>query len=66
MDKDEERGRHSKSDNTKIMINDKEDEVVKKNFLNHSKKEIKLIWNRLKVVSLFFIMFIYCIIGVIM
>ena len=45
MDKDEERVRHSKSDNTKIMINDEEDEVVKKIFLNHLKKEIKLIWN---------------------
>ena len=36
---------HSKSNNIEIMIIDKADEVIE-NFLNHSKIDIKIIWNR--------------------
>ena len=50
---------HSRSDNIEIMINDAADEVIKKNFLIHFKIDI----NRLKVVIVSSIMFIYCIIN---
>ena len=60
---DEERLMHSKSDDIKIMINDEAKEVIK-NFLIHSKVDIKIIWNQCKVVSLSLIMLIYCIINV--
>ena len=43
-DNDEEHVTHSKSDNIERMINDEANEVVK-NFLNHSKKDIKIICN---------------------
>ena len=36
---------HSKSDSIGIMINDEADEVIK-NFLIHTKTDIKIIWNR--------------------
>ena len=52
---------HSRSDNIEIMINDAADEVIKKNFLIHFKIDI----NRLKVVIVSSIMFIYCIINAI-
>ena len=54
---------YSKSDDIKIMINDEAKEVIK-NFLIHSKVDIKIIWNQCKVVGLSLIMLIYCIINV--
>ena len=55
---------HSKSDNIKIMMNDKAHEVIRELF-DSLKIDIKLIWNQWKVVSFILIMFIYCIINVI-
>ena len=46
-----------------MMINDEVDEVIE-GLINHSKTDIKIIWNRLKVVDFSFIMFIYYIINV--
>ena len=42
-DNDEECVMHSKSKNTEIMINDEAIKDIKKNFLHHSKKDIKII-----------------------
>ena len=55
---------HSKSDNIKIMMNDKAHEVIRELF-DSLKIDIKLIWNQWKVVSFILIMFIYCITNVI-
>ena len=60
---DEECLMYSKSDDIKIMINDEAKEVIK-NFLIHSKVDIKIIWNQCKVVGLSLIMLIYCIINI--
>ena len=43
---DEECVMHSKSDNIEIIINDEANEVIEKNFLIHSKIDIKITWNR--------------------
>ena len=51
---------HSKSDNIEIIINDEADEVIKALF-DSPKKDIKIIKNGWKVVSLSSVMFIYCI-----
>ena len=45
------------------MINDEADEVIKELF-DSLKTDIKIIWSQQKVVILFLIMFIYCIINV--
>ena len=58
IDNDEERVIHSKSDNIEIRINDEADRVIEGN-------NIKIIWNRRKVMSLSLIMFRYYIINVI-
>ena len=47
-----------------IMINDKADEVTK-DFFNHTKIDIKTIWNQWAIVIFSLIMFICCIINVI-
>ena len=63
-DNNEECVMHSKSDNKEIMINDKADKVIKKlykSFLNRYQNNLE----KLQVVSLFPLMFIYCIINVI-
>ena len=49
---------HSKSDNIEIIINDEADEVIKALF-DSPKKDIKIIKNGWKVVSLSSVMFIY-------
>ena len=55
---------HLKSNNVEIMMNDEADEVMEK-VLNHSKKDIKIIYkSRCEVVSLTSVMFIHCIINV--
>ena len=46
---------HSKSDTIEIMINDKADEVIKELFDSLKKIDIKINWNRWKVVSVSFI-----------
>ena len=58
IDNDEERVIHSKSDSIEIRINDEADRVIEGN-------NIKIIWNRRKVMSLSLIMFRYYIINVI-
>ena len=58
IDNDEERVIHSKSDNIEIRINDEADRVIEGN-------NIKIIWNRRKVMSLSLIMFRHYIINVI-
>ena len=45
------------------MINDEADEVIKELF-DSLKTDIKIIWSQQKVMILFLIMFIYCIINV--
>ena len=52
---------HSKNDNLETMMNDEVDEVVKELSIL-SKTDIKLDWNKVKVVSFSSDMFIYCII----
>ena len=52
---------HSKNDNLETMMNDEVDEVVKELSIL-SKTDIKVDWNKIKVVSFSSIMFIYCII----
>ena len=51
---------HSKNDNLETMMNDEVDEVVKELSIL-SKTDIKLDWNKIKVVSFSSDMFIYCI-----
>ena len=55
---------HSKNDNLETMMNDEVDEVVKELSIL-SKTDIKLDWNKIKVVSFSSDMFIYCIINAI-
>ena len=52
---------HSKNDNLETMMNDEVDEVVKELSIL-PKTDIKVDWNKIKVVSFSSIMFIYCII----
>ena len=62
IDNDEERLIHSKIHNIEIMIKMKQMGLLK-NFLIHLKTDIKIIWNRWKVVRLSVIMvfiILYC------
>ena len=55
---------HLKSDNIEIIINDKADEVIKEPF-DSLKNRYQNNLESMKVVSLFSIMFIYCILNAI-
>ena len=60
----EERVMHSSCNNLEIMINDEADEVIKQLF-DSLKIDIKIIWNRWKIVIMSSIMLICCIVNVI-
>ena len=64
IDNGEECVMHSKSDNIEIMINDEADEVIKELF-DSLKNRYQNNLESMKGVSLFLIMFSYCIINVI-
>ena len=60
MDNDEDHVINSKSGRIEIMINGKADEVIKKHLIN-LKIDIKIIFNRIKKVSLTLVILSYCI-----